>query len=303
MRILALIFRAVFFLVLGGVVNFLLLREGLLVYGYLHLQQEVGRVRALVQNAPEYARLCKKTFVGDEQSYALAGIQLRFTDTRKYIVEVVCTDHARDPLSLRTGSLPPLVTHAAGSPGLYFGVGQPANTMVEIELWGRTSRITVRDAKITNLRTNYPVAQCTNWGYRCCDPITQVPDGFPTSTEVNDCRGSCYSVCKDRPVLLSFRSEPAFSIGSRVVRIKGTQASVTFTYVATQPGQKIDHVVMEYGDGGRDELANESGAVTHTYVCTRGGVCTYVARVTAYDKDGLSSPDLRTSIITVEVER
>jgi len=288
----ALVLAVVFF---GG-------REVLLVMARLQIDDEVEKIRsgAKVNNA--YAVLCTQTFTIAEQAYALSAVQIRFTNDREYHVEVVCVNRESDPIVLRSGSLPPFVRKNAGSSGAIFVYNQPINTFVELSVYGRSTRLLYRDAGVA-ARTQYPVAVCAGWGHQCCDPITMVPGGNPTAGQVLDCPGGCFSACKQRPLILSFRSEPQVKPETRAVRVKNGQAMVTFSVIAANPGNAkgVSRVELDYGDGVRDTFTKEQISLSHTYTCATFS-CAYSAKVVAYDADGLSSPEVRTSSMTVIVE-
>lgn len=302
MRILAILAKTF------GVIAFILAvlffggREVLLVMARFQIDGEVEKVRAGAKVNNAYAVLCTQTFTIAEQAYALSAVQVRFINDQEYNVEVVCVNRESDPIVLRSGSLPPLVRKSAGSSGVIFVYNQPINTFVELSIYGRSTRLLYRDAGVA-ARTQYPVAVCAGWGHQCCDPITMVPGGNPTAGQVLDCPSGCFSTCKQRPLILSFRSEPQVKPDTRAVHIKKGQAVVTFSVIATNPGntQGVSRVELDYGDGMRDTFTKEQISVSHTYTCATFS-CTYTAKVVAYDVDGLSSPDVRTSAMTVVVE-
>lgn len=288
------------FAILAGLI-FFVGREILLFSSYTMLQREVERLRTALRSSKEYAITCRDAFASSQELYALAGVQLRFTNDRDYRVELVCTQRENDPILLRSGSLMMFVRKLGGSSGLYLGVGMPVNTALDLELWGRTYEVTVRDPGAAGQKIIYPTASCTGWGYQCCDPITQVPNGIPASGGVNDCRLSCYSACKNRPVVLSFRSDPQASIDTKTVVLKGAETDVAFTAIINNPDSMLEEVVLDFGDGERETFTTTQVATTHTYRCTQPS-CTYAAKIMASDAEGLSSPDLQTSMITIIVQ-
>lgn len=277
-------------------------REVLLLLAKNQIQNEVEKMRAGTKSSNEYAVMCAKMFTITEQVYALEAIQLRFTSDHTYNVEIVCVQRESDPIALRSGSLPPFVSRLPGSSGLVFAYNRPAYTYVEVSTYGRTSRLAYKDAGVTG-KSQLPVAACEGWGYQCCDAITTVPVGGPASGQVTDCPGGCFSSCKQRPLILSFRSEPRLQAETRSVTVKKDQAVVNFSVIAANPGVVggVKRVELDYGDGTRDTFTKEQISMAHTYSCATV-TCSYTAKVVAYDADGLNSPDIRTSSMTVVVE-
>ncbi len=302
MRVLVLLLKTFTYLASITAIIFFGGREALLFLTTYRIQSEVERMRAGTKSSNEYAVLCTKMFSITEQVYALSAVQLRFINDREYQVEVVCVQRESDPIILRSDALPPFVTKTPGSSGLIFPYDQLANTSMEVSIYGRTKRLQFRDVGASS-RTQAPVAMCKGWGYQCCDPITTVPVGSPVLGQVLDCPGGCFSACTPRPLILSFRSEPQFHAESRSVRVKRGQAVVNFSVISSNPGKVngIARVELDYGDGLRDTFTKEQVSVAHTYTC-QAVTCAYTAKVVAYDAEGLSSPDVRTSVITVVVE-
>jgi hypothetical protein len=225
-----------------------------------------------------------------------------FINDQDYNIEVVCVQRESDPIVLRSGSLPFMVKKVQGSSGLIFPYNQSASTFIEVSIYNRTARLQYRDAGALG-KMQSPVAVCKGWGYQCCDPITTVPVGSPASGQALDCPGGCFGSCKQRPLILSFRSEPQLQAATRSVHVKQGQAMVNFSVIAANPGVTggIKRVELDYGDGVRDTFTKEQISTSHTYACATFS-CSYIARVTAFDADGLNSPDVRTTSITVVVE-
>jgi len=304
MRVLLLLAK---FLVGAGLlvgVVFFLSREGLLLWGQSTIQRDIDRLRASILGAKDYASNCMNTFPGAGQGYALSGLQIRFVDNHTYQVELVCSQHEQDPILLRMASLPMFVKKLPGSSGLFFGVGKPMNTTMELGLWGRRYPIVVRDAVIQGevaMPIQYPENSCSGWGYQCCDEITQVPDGVLVAGVANDCRNSCYSACTSRPLVLSFRSDPQQESDATAVNLTADNAELAFAAVVSAPGAALQKVVIEFGDGSNEEFTQDQITTTHTYVCTTSAVCPFTAKIVAIDINGLQSPDLPTTTIKIRL--
>lgn len=313
MRVLLLL--AKFLVSLGLLVSavFLISREALLLWGQYTIQRDADRLRASTVNAKDYATSCENIFPGIDPGYALSGLQMRFVNDNTYQVELVCAQHEQDPILLRTVSLPMFVTRTPGSSGLFFGVGKSIRTTMELGLWGRLYRITIGDAvalqgstQQSATRMQYPENTCTGWGYQCCDAVTQVPDGLPVAGVAQDCRSSCYSSCKSRPLVLSFRSDPQQKVdvrGEQTVNLTADNGVLAFAAVVSAPGAALQKVLIDFGDGSNEKFSKNQITTTHTYICTTSAVCTFTAKIIAFDIDGLQSPDLPTNTIKIVVQR
>ena len=208
------------------------------------------------------------------------------------------------------------VTRMPGSSGLFFGVGKPIHTTMELGLWGRRYRMNIRDAatdapalqKSTQqsiVRMQYPESTCAGWGYQCCDAVTQVPDGLPVAGVAQDCRSSCYSACKSRPLVLSFRSDPqqkADVQGEQTVNLTADNGVLAFAAVVVAPASALQKVVIDFGDCSTEEFPKDQITTTHTYVVLLN-CCAFSAKIIAFDIDGLRSPNLPTTIIKIVVQR
>lgn len=278
-------------------------REVLLLMTKYQIQNEVEKLRAGTKSNNEYAVMCAKMFSITEQVYALSAVQLRFTTDKKYQVEIVCMQRESDPIVLRQGSFPLFVEKVPGSSGLVFPYNQLANTHIDIRVYGRTTRLQFRDNG-SSTKPQSPVAACVGWGYQCCDPITTIPSGSVVLGQALDCPGGCFSVCKQRPLILSFRSDPQAKYETRSVHVKRDQAVVNFSVIASNPGVSggVQRLELDYGDGAKDTFSKEQVSFSHTYACASSAACSYAAKVVAYDTEGISSPDVRTSTITIVVE-
>lgn len=313
MRVLLLLTK--FLVGLGLLISavFLISREGLLLWGQYTIQRDADRLRASTVNAKDYATNCDNTFPGLDLGNALSGLQMRFVDDNTYQIELVCAQHEQDPILLRTVSLPMFVTRMPGSSGLFFGVGKPIRTTMELGLWGRLYRITIGNAAALQgstqqsaTRMQYPESNCAGWGYQCCDAVTQVPDGLPVAGVAQDCRSSCYSACKSRPLVLSFRSDPqqkAGVQGEQTVNLTADDGMLAFAAVVNAPGAALQKVLIDFGDGSNEEFSKDQITTTHKYTCTTSAVCSFTAKIIAYDIDGLPSPDLPTNTIKIVVQR
>lgn len=302
MRILLILLKTFLYIAAALAFVFLGTREVLLWYARVQLSGEVEKLRNVAKNSNEYALMCKSTFTFAEDTFALAGVQIRFLDDHTYQSEVVCAQRARDPIPLRSGSLPFGVSRKPGSSGLLFAVGAPANTLMELTLWWRSIQYDVVDTNVKGKAVEYPVASCTGWGYACCDTVTQVPKGIAPPGDVSDCRSSCYSACQNRPIILSFRSDPPAPFDTRIVKLTNGQHQATLAYIVAGSDAAIGSVVIDFGDGSTQKLAKEQDSVSHDYICTQPS-CQYTASITATDVNGLESPRLQTSMLSIVVEQ
>ena len=302
MRILLILLKTFLYVAVAVAVVFFGTREVLLWYARVQLAGEVEKLRTVAKNSNEYALMCKSTFTFAEDTFALAGVQIRFLDDHTYQSEVVCAQRARDPIPLRSGSLPYGVARKPGSSGLLFVVGSPAHTLVELTFLWRTIQYSVIDVSAKEKNVDYPVAACAGWGYACCDTVTQVPKGIAPPGDVSDCRSSCYSACQNRPIILSFRSDPPAPFDTRTVRLINGQHQATLAYIVAGSDAPIKSVIIDFGDGATQRLTEERDSVSHDYVCTQPS-CQYTASITATDVNGLESPSLQTSMLNIVLEQ
>ena len=145
-----------------------------------------------------------------------------------------------------------------------------------------------------------PTTSCNGYGYECCLDTSQIGVGSKI-TGLVDCEKNCYSSCANRPIILSFNSNPLLDPRKRSLSISSGE-TVEFTYVADAGKATTVAGVLDFGDGKKLPVTGLVGQSSHTYSCTRSS-CEYVAKLTLEDNWGISSADTSTSKIKVIVRR
>lgn len=251
----------------------------------------------------KYLEGCSSSLITGSSPFA--GFQLRFVDQEKYVLEVDCV--AQQPVVKESISLLQGVKKTKGSAGFYYDFqSKEFLGEVQIEFLGRSRVVYVdgENVKQTWGTTQYivskPASACQAFGYTCCDAENQQGVGEEISAGVVDCSQNCFSSCLQRPLLLSFQSDPAGDYQERIVRLNGTSALVIFSFAFDESAAAIDTVTLDYGDGTQQSYEQASSLSPKEYSCL-SGKCTFVATIQATDNRGVSSPTTRLSTITVEL--
>jgi len=179
-----------------------------------------------------------------------------------------------------------------------------------------------------------PPTLCEGYGFRCCSETAQ--SGVePRQPVALDCPRSCYTSCVEKPVVLNFESDPSPVVGTRTVIVQAGQP-VEFFYTFNDVrgdafadsltaaeranlslterfgwlvralfwrnggGDKLEKVIVNFGDGQVTELSDLHGAVSHTYTCTRTE-CIYQVTVQAVTAAGTVSSLTESSKLELRV--
>ncbi len=332
MRILKFFFLALMWIAIAGALLFFGGREILLLLAMNMLKSDY---KTLANN--NYAKFCKTQFDYD-QSYST---QLRFSSDREYAMEVVCSDFATTPISIKKKSLPPLVKKTSVGSGVVLDE-EKLPFMVQLSILGRHGYVYTDDALI---HASYfsppdldyasgPASVCQAHQYQCCSLDVQSGEGMQLET-VTDCPKSCYESCLLRPVFLFFKSQPAMEDATRVVELSAGE-TVTLSYVlgngksdafANQldknasptwldklqvffSGEQVPasalalpvQVTLDFGDGQVWESQNLQDSVDHTYVC-RLQTCYFQVQIKATDAQGATTLDNELSKMIIKVHR
>lgn len=290
MRSLSIFFRIIFFGVLAVAGSFLIGRELLLLYTSVSLGNQVNTIKLYSKNSGPYLSACLTEFPDLKTSDGLEGFQLRFIDATHYVVESVCKFHESEPIQIHMGTLPSFATRKVGTSGLFF---DPSNAPSKfgVEVLGRETTIAIGSVG----EPVEPATSCAGFGYQCCDSVLQMSSGDDVGTKALDCPGRCFAICKSRPIVLSFRTDPQLS-QTRVATLPNSgdlAGDVTFTYVVSDPDGKVASTVLDFGDGQSQTLTDTTGATTHTYACPGTAThCSFTAKLTVTDNENNSSPDV-----------
>ncbi len=309
MKFLGNLFTIVFGLGMVVLIVVLVAPEVVAWVGAIKIRGEVAEVVALSRK-PVNDRDCgvSGAFSGERP---LSGYQLRFTSDTDYVLEAVCTSSLDKNVVVREGKLPWGVVKKAGYSGIKVGltaVDQSENWLV-VGRWGRYWAVGYKDGKVEMLRvwrTGEIVAgqtagnTCTGWGYQCCSVINQVGSGAGVDQGVLDCPGNCFAVCQSRPAVTAFSSDPAPG-ENRVLYLSRAKAEATFFWKVQDVDGGINRVVVNFGDGQKEESSLESNGLVHRYNCS--GNCAFTVTITAVDNDGLeNNPGALLASMTVVVQ-
>lgn len=292
MRILGFFFRL---LVVAGVIGaFVYFLGGTLwlQVGTYNFRTDVEQLTRYPRNIADYTQMCQHSPQSSENSTPL-GFELRFLDERNYVVEVVCTLIENSPIEIKQGSLPPLITKLPGSAGFYYPLDQKEvvtsavrlfsiNKEVGIALTGDTLTV---GPDIYSVIGNFPKAECSAFGYSCCNVGSQVGQGNQLTRVVTDCATSCFPVCGTVPFVEFFNSDPPYETQTREIVMSADTLDVVFNYNISP--KDIKNVHINFGDGNEQNSTYADGIFTHTYSCP--GPCRIAAVISATDAAGVSS--------------
>jgi len=301
MRILKFLFTSFIVLLLLAGASFLIAREALLFWSTIKINNTLNTLLYIQHNQTNYIKQCKlKGNTGTTK--VLSRLQLRFISPQNYVAEVICDQFPNDPIVIEQNSLPPFVQKVVGYSGVIWGT-QPSG--VQFELWGRQSNTGVINEDIQSSSSYQPKqlqpqTSCSGYGQTCCQIDTQQGIGDVNSL-ANDCPENCFTSCQERPVVLSFTTDPFFDEQSRVLKIQ-PDTVVTFSYVASSTQKQLPTVTINYGDGTNSTDTNNglTGQFNHTYACVSSS-CTFSAHLTVQDQLGIDSASTPIANISVNV--
>jgi hypothetical protein len=319
MRILKLIFSAVFLFIIITVAGFFVTREALLYWGTAKVKNSL-RTLSLSKNRDSFITQCRQlgsTFIGGEE---IVTYQLRFLSSKEFLLEAVCDQFSFDPILIEQVALPQFVSKVPGTSGFIINHQQNGIeiqvfadeinrisevTRVDLSAFLKTKALVAEDGIIILDGNNGyvgggPVTSCNGYGFECCQDISQIGVGSKISGLV-DCEKNCYSSCADRPVILSFNSNPLFNPSKRSLSISSGDI-VEFTYVADAGKNTSVSGILDFGDGKKLPVTGLAGQSSHTYSCSRSS-CEYSAKLSLEDNWGVLSSDTNISKIKVIVRR
>ena len=305
-------------------------REVLLVMTTSKIKQSLVLIRD-VQQEQMYATECMSKGSSRDTSGNIHYTQLRFIDLNSFVVEVICNGMEHSPIELAAVDLPPLVYHEVGQSGLRWSEDAGLN----FTCLNRVGSISVIDGMVyTSLKptqtasTQGPPSQSESYGYECCDVDFQQGDG-KAITAALDCPQTCYASCLDRPLILSFSTQPYYDKLTRTLQVNRGQ-SVIFSYTVSpnqevsfngfydesdqiektiamiemvfnppQPEDEVE-VIIDFGDGQQEEFSSLRGQVEHQYDCAID-ICLYTAKLKVIKQNGIESLDSLQNTIKVQV--
>ena len=302
MRVLRFLFISVIVIGIVGGIGAVIAREILLSWGVATVRSNVGQLRQIARNPQTYSTQCaQKGATPTENGTVIESLQLRFTSDTAFVLEVVCAQFRLDPIQVGAGSLPMFVQKVPGSSGLTWG---QVSSGVELTVFGRNRTVLVEDNQlfyekpgIVNLGEG-PTATCEGYGFECCQAETSQGVGDQL-TQVTNCPRSCFNQCVERPVILSFTSDPFLNPQTRIALVK-TGEVVTFNYVIDLPTTIDSQIIITFGDGQEEVLSESTGSTTHTYNCSQA-LCTYEAVLSVSSTEGITAAVTPITKITLQV--
>lgn len=304
MRVLQFLASAFIILAIVGVVGGLVAREVLLQFGANTIKTSLSVMRRSSSGggATTFTQQCqqKGVVVAPGESH-VGSLQLRFTSSTEYVVEVVCGTFVLDPIEIETKELPPFVKKMVGSSGITWGT---ARSGIVLEVFGRRLSVGIDD-ELTftengadpDLGTG-PRTACAGYGFQCCQAETMVGQGEQLSG-VTDCPRTCFSTCTARPVILSFVTQPFYDQATRTLTVSPAE-SIDFAYVASAGTTPLVTVTIDFGDGQTEQLNTLNGTASHTYTCARPS-CEYQAKITAVDGEGIEAAGTPLTMVKIKV--
>ncbi|MBD3279722.1 MAG: hypothetical protein GF390_03355 [Candidatus Pacebacteria bacterium] len=336
MRILKFLTTSIILLTVLIVIVVLSMREALLFIAVEKVKSDVRLLRQ-IQLKGEYTTECVRRGTVAVNQESATTTQLRFTNNQDYLIEVLCNQFSLDPIVVKTESLPPMVSKAAGQGGIVWGEDLSG---IRLEIAGREGAVWLDQAQVYSSLTHtegdlgvQPFTSCVGMGYQCCNSDFMQGMGKQI-TGVNDCDKTCFEQCLDRPLVLSFASQPFVDPKTRIVNIRsGEQLSFSYTLSSTQqdafagrlteendnllfktmlllqalikqenitPEDLPLEVSLSFGDGQVETFSTLQGSANHVYTCSSGS-CSYTAQIKATDLKGVSSANSEISKIKVQV--
>ncbi len=315
------IFKTLFTLAIILLIAGLITREALLLVGLF-------RVRSLLVEAKKankssgYLTECSSKGSERDKLGRFFYSQVRFINDQEFVLEVVCNGFESDPFQLNSDTLPALVKRQTGQSGLVWG---GSNEAINLECLNRVGSVQVEPAA-TAIKLGPsqvavgagPKTECSAFGFECCDLKFQQGENEQIAN-VSDCPQSCYQTCEDRPLILSFTTNPYYNPMNRTVELSDGD-NLEFNYVVS-PNQEDSFAAMyeedahwvekllfdinalfnpelkkeakaevglDFGDGKHETSTKLSGRVDHTYRCS-SGKCEYTAKLFVENNKGIES--------------
>lgn len=300
------------YLVLGGLglgVAVFLVMYGVSFSQATKLSASLSQAKQLSRR-PIHAEDC--LLIEEDEEYPLLGYQLRFINSKEYVVEAVCNSSVKGPFEVVRKKLGLGVVKEDG----YSGVLYPIINDGEID-----ARVAVRlgyaswllDASAKARVSMQPMfgrvsvdpgslsarAACEGWGYQCCNNLTQVGVGEVVKNQILSCHDSCFATCLERPSILIFSTEPEMNSSTRELVVRRGEG-VIFSYSVQDVDSEGVRVTIDFGDGQNATSTNQNDQFSHNYVCSQGE-CVYSATLSVVDVEGLENSRSRIGESTVRV--
>lgn len=249
--------------------------------------------------------------------------QIRFTDDRRFNLELLCPGFSDLPLVTQPKVLSSFISKAPGSSGIVvsstsaqyitlrvFGpiVDKMPEELVPVLGWiaksavigwdgGQIVEKTVDEVAVTSLG---PVAECSGYGYTCCDAVAEIGEGLSIQN-IKSCAGGCFEKCIRRPVVVSLRTDPSVDWETAQVEVNSGE-NVTFVWGLEDDAQSGPwKITLDLGDGSQETSDILEGFVEHAYTCSEPE-CLYSASITVLNAKGISSAETNVSKLQILVK-
>jgi len=315
-------------LVLGS--GFLLVREALLIMTTSKIKSSINQIKEVQQNQ-QYTTECASKGSDKDEKGKVHETQLRFLDSSSYVLEAICNQREMTPVEFFQEDLPPFVTVKPGKSGIRWGQELGLN----FEVLGRIGSVIVVDEKVVSSSklSNFsgasgPPSECSSYGYQCCDETMHYGVG-DQQLEALDCPQDCFEVCEERPIILSFSTQPTYNQIDRSLQLPVNESKVLFSFVASSnlessfsallesddpverfigsiesiftKNQEEDliEIELDFGDGKKESFEGLRGQVEHQYKCPSGN-CEYKARLKVIKNKEIESYDSPQNLVIVQ---
>ncbi len=317
--------------ILAGL-GFLVMREVLLLVTITNVKKSLITMRD-IDGEQTYLTDCMSRGSDRDETGRAHHTQLRFVENGEYVVEVVCNQMDYDPIEVERKKLASTVKPHPGQSGIKWDTDAGLN----FSTFKRTASISVIEGVIiSSLKpstiTNYqgPDSACQSYSFQCCDQNTQLGRGKKINQAL-DCPQTCYETCVERPLILTFTTQPYYNRMTRTLNISANQP-VVFSYLVTpnqnpdislvayeESDDKIENIIMtidklltrqlddvqvqvllDYGDGETAEFTGMRGQVEHNYKCASSS-CLYRATLKVVNAQGVESLDTTQNTIKIQI--
>jgi len=286
------------FLILSGA----LFREGVLFHSTDQLRRAISRMDSLSRRLDDFDTQCQ-TLGGP--GVRAEDIQLRFTDSNTFAIEIICQFFPNQPVEVETLSFLPYANKISGKSGFIWDPSTITNIGIEVLQRKSTVLLDGDRVKISQgyeeLEGSMPATSCVGFGYMCCDLVTYTGEGSQLSgNQILDCSDNCFETCAPRPTVLQFSSDPTPDLTTQILTIS-RDTEVTFYYNVDLGKNRPVDTILDFGDGNVQSLEGGDGTAPHIYTCAQA-TCTYTATLTMTDSKGIQSAVTNISTLTVLVQ-
>jgi len=311
MKFLKNFFSIVIFLGVGVIVVTVVYFEAVLRVGSSQIKSDLRTLIRQVKK-PSHIEECR----GGASGLPVLGYQLRFTDSRAYVLEAVCQSSSKGPFEIKAQKLPWGIVKVPGYSGFLLKTDKSEESakvvlgLVKLPVgWTRFREVVWEDGEVyekeakmvaDDYGTSPAETSCAAWGYHCCQSNLQEGSGGSQTSFVTDCSKRCFETCLNLPAILLFTTDPQLDPETRQVFIPRDQV-VIFSYSVDDTDGSVVEARIDFSDGEEFRGFNIVDTVSHRFSCPIAR-CVYQVRLSAIDNDGLESAETRVSQIEVVVK-